>query len=292
MTGWPASGSRRMLARRYQDETWGHAPQQRGGVAPVGAVMGGNQRVGPRRHTGCEERRFASRFEIARQQDRSAARSSGAEYEASIVERPIPIGDGGMQHRKGDPRADASVTACQSPDCDAARHRQVEDLPRLGIARRAGADPQLADLEVAQDRKRAAGVIVVVVREGEDLEPAAPLADKRGHDDPITGVEASAPRRAGIDEDRPAVRTAQDDGEPLPDVEDRDAARARCGWGRTQVECGQAAGEQEADRAPRPGAPTLPEPPRGEQENHIPRDQADRRPRHTQMPAWNGRGPA
>src|SRR5262245_62009619 len=89
-------------------------------------------------------------------------------------------------------------------------------------ARNGNAFPDLARPELADDRRRAANVVRVAVRERDPIEAAETRGADDRRNDAIADVEAGPWREAAcIDEQRRAARKDDEDRVSLPDVDDR-----------------------------------------------------------------------
>jgi hypothetical protein len=116
-------------------------------------------------------------------------------------------------------------------------------------------------------------VVLVIVRQGENLEATAASHRKRGNDDAVTGVEPSAPRGTCIHEDEATIRAAQDDREPLSNVEDLGSRRSPSWRRRTQVQGDRAKSEEESNRASTAPAPSAAPEACGKEQDDVGRDQ-------------------
>jgi hypothetical protein len=110
-------------------------------------------------------------------------------------------------------------------------------------------------------------MVVVIVRQRQDVETAASALRQLRNDDAVTGVEPPAPRRPRIHEDEPAIRAAEGDGEPLSDVDDRGSAPP-CGR-PAQVERDRRQHDAEPEGARRPRGSRAREEPRCEQTRDV-----------------------
>src|SRR5262249_56210946 len=73
--------------------------------------------------------------------------------------------------------------------------------------------------EGPQNGRHAASVVGVVVRQGEAGKPENGTVPEKGRDDALADVQPHRASRAGVDEDRTAVRHLEDHGVALTDVE-------------------------------------------------------------------------
>ena len=176
-----------------EDEARGDFGKETAAAAPVRAMVGRDEHVRSWGRAARQERRFSGNLEISREENRGAVRGSGPEDEASIVERTVAIGDAGMQHLEIQTDTARPVASSEPADGDTPRDRIGDDDARDRVALGAFADPELAHLEVAKDGRDAAGMIVVIVRQREDLQTAAAQRRQLGNDDAVPGVEVFAP---------------------------------------------------------------------------------------------------
>jgi len=276
------------FARRHQHETRNDAREECAGAAPVGAVVGRDESPGPRIRAGREESALSALLEIPRQEDRGPDGGPRAQDQAAIVERTAAVLDAWVEDRQLEACADGAVASLQSSNRHAAGNRVGRHDAGHWVARRSFADPQLADVEIAQHRKRSTRMIVVIVRQGENLEATAASRRKRGNDDAVAGVEPSAPRGTCIHEDEATVRATQDDREPLPDVDDLGSCRSPSGRRWTQVQGNRAKSEEKSDRASTVPAPIAVPEACGKEQDDVGRDQRRRGRGHAQMPPGNG----
>jgi hypothetical protein len=205
--------------------------------------------------------------------------------EAPIVERSAPIVDARMEDRKGQTGAERLVSALQPAHRNAPRDRIREHPLGQRVELRALANPELADVQIPQDRERPTGMIVVVVRQREHLQSSTALIDERRNDDAIAGVELAVPRGPRVRKNEPAVRAADDDREPLSDVEKLDREGIRPGGRRTEMDRdgAQRKGEPKSTTEPVVGPPVRKI--RGDEQRDV-RERDDRvRPRHAEMPS-------
>ena len=244
---------------------------------------------GVRRRIGAggEQRRLAARFEVARKQDRRASFQCRPQHETSIVDRAAAVLVSRVEHGQPQPGAQDVVSPPQSSHRDAPRHGIGDEEARHRIAVGSRPHPQLADLDIPQHGAGSSRVVVVIVRQRQNVEPAASPLQQRGNDDAVAGVESPATRRPRIHEKAPAVRTAHRDGESLADVDDLDAAGAHSLRRPAEVERdhGQRHGERrcssQALRARR-----VPQP-RREQARHVRDDEHRSWRRDAQVAAGN-----
>ena len=275
-------------ARRDHDETRVDAGEEVHGAAPVGAVVRRHEDGRSRFRVRCEERLLALGLEIARQKYRCSLGRCRAEHEASIVERTGSVGEAGMKHRQLEAGAAEDLPSLKRSHGDAPRDGGGGDQAGERVALGSGGDPELPHVHVAEHRASAARVIVVIVRQSQDFQAAAAGCCERGNNDAIPGVEPSARRRAGIDQDGAAVGAANDDRQPLSDVEGLGACRPASGRRRAQMQGDGEEREHEADRASADATPPVAPQPPGEEEHDITRDEYRRRLGHPQMSARNG----
>lgn len=195
-------------ARRDHDEARTDTGEKGGGAASVGAVVRSDENTGSQIRAGRDQRSLSAGLEIARQENRRPSAGPRAQHEAPIVERTGPIPDARMKDRELQARAVNDLASLQSSYGDPARDRSGGDDARQRVALGSFADPQLSHLDVAEHRTRPTRVIVMIVRQGENLQTAAALRRECGNDDAIAGVEPSVPRGARIHEDRATVGSA------------------------------------------------------------------------------------
>src|SRR5262249_30645451 len=103
--------------------------------------------------------------------------------------------------------------------------------------------PDLARPELADNRRRAANVIGVAMRQSKIVEPADAGGSQHGCDDAIADVEGRGRRQAArIDEQRTASRKNDEDRVALPHVQEGDVQPAIAACNGQRGGGGQAGG--------------------------------------------------
>src|SRR5262245_9571378 len=97
------------------------------------------------------------------------------------------------------------------------RHDRAAEPPWLRGGARCG--PLFVDAEEPPYCRHTASVVGVVVRQGEAGKPENGTVPEKGRDDALADVQPHRASRAGVDEDRTAVRHLEDHGVALTDVE-------------------------------------------------------------------------
>jgi hypothetical protein len=196
------------LSGRHQHEARGDTREEPDTAASVGTVVRRDENVRLGVLAGGEKRRFSGRLEIARQEHGGVVLGSSAKDEAPIVGGTAAILHARVQHPKLQAGAEHPVAPLEPAYRDAAVDRVRDDETGHRVALGPRADPEFADVQVAQECQGSAGVIVVIVRESQDLEPAASRLRERRDHDAVAGVEAPASGRARIRQDEPSIGAA------------------------------------------------------------------------------------
>ncbi|HZN56080.1 MAG TPA: hypothetical protein VFB67_12250, partial [Candidatus Polarisedimenticolaceae bacterium] len=170
------------------------------------------------------------------------------------------------------------VAAREAAHGDPPADRVGREIARERVPFGAGREPELADVHVAQDRPRTPRMVVVIVREDERIQPSTPGGDQAGNDDPVPRIEPASCRRSRISEHAAALRSSQDHGEPLADVQDDDASAPRADGSDAEMEGDRAESPSETGPSSRPE-------PCGEEERDVRRHQDSRRRRDAQVPS-------
>ena len=82
-------------------------------------------------------------------------------------------------------------------------------------------EPQLADLQFAEHRKRPADVVDVIVRHDHRGQAQTRGVDHVRHYDSLPGIEPPIGAASGVHQQVGSVRTLQRDGQALPDIDHR-----------------------------------------------------------------------
>jgi hypothetical protein len=146
-----------------QNERRSNAGQEPGRAAPVGAVMRRDESHGSRILSSREKRSLAIALQVSRQKDRRTEFRSRANREAAVVQRSCPVIECRVEDVELDAGPNRAFTPLQPPDRDSSRDGFGRDEPGQRVALGSSADPKFPNLDVAQDRERASGVVVVIV---------------------------------------------------------------------------------------------------------------------------------
>ena len=190
--------------------------------------------------------------DVAGQQHRDVA-VDDLQHDRVVVAdtRALPVGRRRMQHtdarahQRATPRPrDAAAT------CDAGRAAPAEGRPASGAWRRTGiALPERVGAKSLEDRRGAADVIGIAVREQQRVEPpnAARPERRREHAAPMSKRAAAERRAAGVDEHARWIGQFQQRRVPLADVEHREPQPAGRG-GVAQPACRLPAHDRQRER--------------------------------------------
>jgi hypothetical protein len=166
-----------------------------------------------------DERGLARRLEVARQERGGPLAGAELQHQAPVVDRPAAVGVRGVQGLERPSSALDPVAPPHPAQRGSLLTGEVEHAAHRRIVLGPGREPDLADLEVLEDRGGAADVIGVTVRQRQDRHaPLASREDRRDHE-AFPRVEPPRFPRARVHDDDLAG-DLEHDREALAHVED------------------------------------------------------------------------